>query len=169
MDPAIAHFEGPTAEHLLDVRTPAELTFSPGGSRLAFALHATVADVGSFVPSDLYVVEMGGDEPPVGLTSGAWSDRTPAWSRDGSRLAFLSDRITLGHQLPYAMFADGGEPELAATLVGSAESVAWTADGARLLVLAADPGSYGLDWSARAVNGATPAPDRHLRPELSPR
>ena len=60
------------------------------------------------------------------------------------------------------MAADGGEPALAATLIGSAESVAWSSDGARLLVLAADPGSYGLDWSARAVIGADAAtrPDR---------
>jgi hypothetical protein len=42
-----------TAELLLDVRTPAELAFSPNGSRVAFSLHATVADTGSFVPSDL--------------------------------------------------------------------------------------------------------------------
>ena len=40
----------PTAERLLDVRTPAELGFAPDGSRVAFALHATVADIGSFVP-----------------------------------------------------------------------------------------------------------------------
>ena len=33
----------------------------------------------------------------------------------------------------------------------------------RLLVLAADPGSYGLDWSARAVNGAEPASDPIIR------
>ena len=163
MDPALERLEGPTAELLLDVRTPAELTFSPDGSRLAFALHATVADVGSFVPSDLYVAEVEAGERPLRLTSGAWSDRTPAWSDDGSRLAFLSDRITPGHQLPYTISADGGEPALAATLVGSAESVAWSADGARLLVLAADPGSYGLDWSARAVNGATPASDPLVR------
>ena len=163
MDPAVQRLEVPTAELLLDVRTPAELTFSPDGSRIAFALHATVADVGSFVPSDLYVVEAESDEPPVQLTNGTWSDRAPAWSPDGSRLAFLSDRVTLGHQLPYTMLADGGEPSLAATLVGSAESVAWSGDGDRLFVLAADPGSYGLDWTARAVNGATEAPDPVVR------
>jgi dipeptidyl aminopeptidase/acylaminoacyl peptidase len=161
--------EAPTAELLLDVRTPAELTFSPDGSRVAFALHATAADVGSFVPSDIYVVGVEGDEL-VQLTSEAWSDRTPTWSPNGSHLAFLSDRITPGHQLPYTMDANGGEPQLAATLVGSAERVAWSSDGGRLLVLAADPGSYGLDWSARAVNGATPLSDPVVRrPEDSRR
>ncbi len=153
--------DAPTPELLLDVRTPAELAFSPDETRLAFALHATVADEGSFVPSDLYVIDTDGHHPPVQLTSGPWSDRTPAWSPDGSQLAFLSDRITPGHQLPYTVPAIGTDgaavaPRLAATLTGSAESVAWSSDGGRLLVLAADPGSYGLDWSARAVNGATP-------------
>jgi dipeptidyl aminopeptidase/acylaminoacyl peptidase len=161
--------DAPTPEILLDVRTPAELSFSPDGTRLAFALHATVADEGSFVPSDLCVIDTDGHESPTRLTGGPWSDRTPAWSPDGSRLAFLSDRITPGHQLPYTMPAAAtdaaGEvtPELAATLTGSAESVAWSGDGTRLLVLAADPGSYGLDWSARAVNGASPPTDPIVR------
>ena len=158
----MSDLEAPTAELLLDVRTPAELAIAPDGGALAFALHATVADVGSFVPSDLYVLEPGAVEPSR-MTDGHWSDRTPAWSSDGSRLAFLSDRITPGHQLPYTMPASGGEPVLAATLAGSAESVAWSADAERLLVLAADPGSYGQDWSARAVNGAAPPSDPVVR------
>jgi Tol biopolymer transport system component len=146
---------GPIDERLLDVRTPAELTFSPDGLKVAFALHATVADVGSHPPSDLHLVDLDSDGP-VQITSGAWSDRSPAWSPDGSRLAFLSDRITPGHQLPYTM-ALGAEPVLAGELTGSAEAISWSSTGDRLLVLAADPGSYGLDWSARAVRGAEPA------------
>ena len=141
----------PSDERLLDVRTPAELAFSPDGSKVAFALHATVADVGSHPSSDLYLVGRDAGAPGQ-ITSGAWSDRSPAWSSDGSRLAFLSDRITPGHQLPYTMVL-GAEPVLAASLHGSAEAVSWSSSGDRLLVLAADPGCYGLDWSARAVRG----------------
>jgi dipeptidyl aminopeptidase/acylaminoacyl peptidase len=147
---------GPTADRLLDVWTPGELAFTSDGSSVAFALHATVADTGSFLPSDLWMIE--GIAPPVQLTSGAWSDRTPQWSPDGSRLAFLSDRITPGHFLPYAMLT-GDQPVHAGAFEGSAESVSWSSDGERLLILVADPGCYALDWSARAVTGAGPAPD----------
>jgi len=36
--------DAPTADLLLDVWTPGELALSPDGSRMAFALHATVAE-----------------------------------------------------------------------------------------------------------------------------
>jgi dipeptidyl aminopeptidase/acylaminoacyl peptidase len=85
------------------------------------------------------------------------------WSPDGARLAFCSDRITPGHLLPYTMSPDGGEATLAATLRGSAEALAWSSDGASFVLLAADPGSYGLDWGARAVNGAGSDPDPIVR------
>ena len=112
----------PTAEKLLSVRTPSELALSPDGRSLAFALHATVADVGSFPPSDIYVLDQGADQPRQ-LTSGGDNSSSPAWSGDGTRIAFLSDRVTPGHHLPYTMSADGRDQVLAATLTGSAESV----------------------------------------------
>jgi dipeptidyl aminopeptidase/acylaminoacyl peptidase len=52
---------------------------------------------------------------------------------------------------------------LAATFEGSAEALAWSGDGGRLLVHVADPGCYGLDWSARAVTGAHPDSDPIVR------
>ena len=139
----------PFDEALLDTRTPAEFAVAPDGRTLAFALLATVDDVGRHFPSDIWIGGL--DGTPIRLTAG----RAPAWSPDGSQLAFLSDRVTPGHNLPYTMtMGPGSEPRLTVTLHGSAESIAWSADGERLLVLAADPGSYALDWSARAVTGA---------------
>jgi hypothetical protein len=82
---ATPELHGPIDERLLDVRIPAELAFSPDGSRVAFALHATVADIGSHPPSDLFLVGRDSLEP-VRIIGGAWSDRSPAWSPDGSQL-----------------------------------------------------------------------------------
>ena len=87
----------PFDEALLDTRTPADFAVAPDGRTLAFALLATVDDVGRHFPSDVWLGGLEGS--PTRLTEG----RAPTWSPDGSRLAFLSDRITPGHDLPYTM------------------------------------------------------------------
>jgi dipeptidyl aminopeptidase/acylaminoacyl peptidase len=130
------------------------------GARVAFVVHATVAERGGSVPSDLWLLDENGTH--VRLTDGAWADHAPVWSPDGSRLAFVSDRHASGHGLPHVT-SIGGEPEAVATFRGAAEHVLWSADGGRLLIQVADPGSYGLDWSARPVTGAEPDPDPIVR------
>ncbi len=137
-----------------------EIEFAPDGSRFVFTLHAVVSEQGVTQPSDLWMVE--GDGAPVQLTSGAWADTTPVWSPDGSRLAFISDRAASGHHLPYTMTL-GGEPVLAATFMGAAEQLAWSADGRRLLVMAADPGSYSREVSGTFVTGGASELERGIR------
>jgi dipeptidyl aminopeptidase/acylaminoacyl peptidase len=149
----------PTPELLLEVRTPTDVDVAPDGVRIAFALHASVSDDGPSVPSEVWMID-GGE--PVRLTDGPSCDRSPAWSPDGARIAFRSDRVTPGHLLPYTM-TPGADPVLAATFRGSVEGVSWSSDGTKLLVQAADPGSYDLDWSARPVRGAEPDPDPIVR------
>ncbi|HEX2421819.1 MAG TPA: hypothetical protein VHN56_01520, partial [Actinomycetota bacterium] len=149
----------PTVDDLLNVRTPADIAIGPDGN-VVFSVHATVSERGVSIPSDLW--SLGIDGRVTRLTDGDWGDRSPVWSPDGSRLGFLSDRRLRGHHLPYTMIL-GGEPELAATFRGSAEQLLWSSDGSRLLVLVADPGSYGVDWSAGAVTGSEPDPDPIVR------
>ena len=133
----------PTAERLLDVRTPAEIAFAPDGSRVAFALHSTVADAGSFVPSDLYLIDGRRRAEPVRLTRGR-VERPNA--------GVVSGRIAVGvplgpeHAWAPAPVHDGPRamhPCSAGTFAGSAESLAWSSDGERLLVLVADPVATG--------------------------
>src|SRR5437773_1210275 len=83
---------------LFDVRTPAEIDVAPDAATIAFSLHASVSERGVSVPSDLWMIRSDGAQ--VRLTDGEWADRSPVWSPDGSRLAFLSDRRTSGHRLP---------------------------------------------------------------------
>ena len=149
-------FEAPTAELLLDTQTPAELALSPDGSTLAFSLHATVADVGSYVPCDLYAVNTGSDAALVQLTDGAFADVLPTWSPDGSRLAFLSDRITSGHQLPYTMPAGGGEPTLAATLTVRPRASRGRATGA--ISWCSPPTPVRTDWTGGRGPCTAPSP-----------
>src|SRR6478672_3665958 len=104
----------PTVDDLLNVRTPADIAIGPDGS-VVFSVHATVSERGVSIPSDLWSLDA--DGRVTRLTEGAWGDRSPVWSRDGSRL----------------------------------------------LVLVADPWSYGLDWSAVAVTGSEPDPDPIVR------
>ena len=150
----------PTAASLLAVRTPMEIEFAPGGSRFAFTLHALVSEHGVTQPSDLWIVE--GDADPVRLTGGPWADTHPLWSPDGSRLACISDRALAGHHLPYTM-VPGQEPVLAASFPGSAEQLVWSQDGHRLLVLAADPGSYSREVSGTFVTGGASELERGIR------
>ena len=147
----------PIDERLLDVRTPAELAFSPDGSKIAFALHATVATSGRTHRAT--------------STSSAEMPARPARSRAerGATGARRGRRMDLGSRS-----SPTGSPRVTSsrTRWSSAPSRssqrASTAQrrrsrgpssGDRLLVLAADPGCYGLDWSARAVRGAEPTPD----------
>src|SRR6476659_1776475 len=98
--PRPATADRPLDERLLDTRAPAEYALSPDERTLVWALHATVDDIGRHFPADLWVSAMDAlDAPPARLTAG----RSPAWSPDGSAIAFLSDRITPGHHLPYVI------------------------------------------------------------------
>src|SRR5207245_2979764 len=69
-------------------------------------------------------------------------DRLPAWSPDGSRVAFLSDRAEKGQNLLY-LAEDGSleEPVAAPAVPGTAEYLAWSPNGRHILLGVAGRGA----------------------------
>ena len=81
---------------------------SPDGEQVVYT-RRTVA--GDRYQTSLWLVRYGGGRPRR-LTSGRWNDGAPAWSPDGTEIAFLSDRG--GDDAPAALYLirpDGGEAE----------------------------------------------------------
>lgn len=110
---------------------PAEPALSPDGARVVYVLHTLDRERDRNV-HQLWTVPTAGGTPRR-LTTGV-ADTAPAWSPDGSRLAFLRDGQV------HLLASDGAEPEQATTLPGGAGVPVWSPDGARIAFTAAvDP------------------------------
>ena len=84
----------------------------------------------------VFTVAADGTLPPVQLTDGDFEDQSPAWSPDGTRIAFASARhehwdIELLSDL-YIVDAQGGEPLRLTGGDGWYEAPAWSPDGSRI-------------------------------------
>ncbi len=77
------------------------------------------------------------------LTEGDWDDVAPAWSPDGSRIAFISgrmeDRDRRTTSEVYVMPADGGSSKCWSVGLSAAGAVAWSPDGERLVAVGSGP------------------------------
>jgi TolB protein len=148
--------------------TPA---FSPDGRRLAYA-HGTEAG------TDIYLYGLGGSRAAGGasaerITTGRFSDNlSPAWSADGQRIAFISNRARTP-QL-YVMGADGTGQEVLGRFdfgaTGTTSAPAWSPDGL-LIAFHRDVGGvpqlFVLDVATRALRQLTGA-GRNEDPSWAP-
>ena len=64
---------------------------SPDGSRIAYVLTTIHEDENEY-RSTIWCVDSDGEGESRQLTAGPKKDTAPAWSPDGTRLAFVSDR-----------------------------------------------------------------------------
>jgi dipeptidyl aminopeptidase/acylaminoacyl peptidase len=87
-------------------------------------------------------------------------ERSAQWSRDGSRIAFLSDHGHQGLFQPWVVEAAPGKPARELLLPGySVESLEWTADG-RLVALAAEEGAeQGVTGGSGSIQMASSPQD----------
>ncbi|MGB8021406.1 MAG: S9 family peptidase [Candidatus Nanopelagicales bacterium] len=112
---------------------PATPAPSPDGRLVAFTgevLHALEGRPEHRVQ----VAELGGSTSRQ-VTFGPNDDLGPAWSPDGRRLTFRSDRIARGrHQLFQLRIDAFGEAEVLTEVAGSIEYHEWSPDGRRILL-----------------------------------
>jgi dipeptidyl aminopeptidase/acylaminoacyl peptidase len=120
-----------TAEDLWAVKRPSSLELSPDGRRLVFAVkefnlekndsvtHLWLLDTASYATRE--------------LTTAQATDSDPAWSPDGSTVAFVSKRGTDEVASLYTISADGGEAQKVVELPLAITSPRWLPDGRRIV------------------------------------
>ncbi|HEY7175747.1 MAG TPA: prolyl oligopeptidase family serine peptidase, partial [Micromonosporaceae bacterium] len=145
-------------EDLTAYAVPEQPALSPDGSRIVYVLRTSDAEADRSVRS-LWHVATGSGEPRP-LTRGK-GDVAPAWSPDGTRIAFL--RAQDGPAQLWILPADGGEPEQLTTLPLGAGAPIWSPDGTRLAFAA------GVDLHATAGDDDTARKRRAASPIVSDR
>ena len=97
---------------LFDYRTINEIKVSPDGTRAVFTVTQSDVETNT-INSDLWIIDLKTGHY-FQLTKSEKAERSPAWSPDGKKIAFLSNRK--GPNQIWMISPDGGEAELAATL-----------------------------------------------------
>ena len=113
---------------------------SPDGGQIAFT--RSWADMSKDQEqSNLWLVDVAGHRPRE-LTQGNWRDSAPAWSPDGKRIAFLSDRS--GNRQIHVMWVDTHEVSQLTHLERAPANLRWSPDGKWIAFTSAVPDETNL-------------------------
>ena len=110
-----------TVEDLLKVRRVDDPQISPDGKHVAFTIGDVNFDANRVV-TQVYVMSLAGGEMKR-LTSGDTSSRSPRWSSDGKKIAFVT-----GNQL-WVMESDGDHKDQITKISSGVAAPVWSPDG----------------------------------------
>jgi acylaminoacyl-peptidase len=120
---------------LFNIQYARDPQISPDGKRVVYV--RTFADVTSDRQcSNLWIINTdGSDHRP--LTTGPYSDSSPRWSPDGTRLTYISDRD--GKPQVYLRWMDTGQTAQLTHLQYAPSGLAWSPDGKQISFTAMVP------------------------------
>jgi dipeptidyl aminopeptidase/acylaminoacyl peptidase len=125
----------PTVDQILSLKRAGAPQISPDGRRVAFTVRETNWDDNAY-ETEIWLADARGGTTRQ-LTNAKKSSRSPAWSPDGSKLAFISDR-TDKSQL-YVINPLGGEGEALTALEDGVNAFEWSPDGRTIAYTATEP------------------------------
>ena len=146
-----------------DTRSPTEWTqssidrhpaFSPTDAVIAFS--RADRDFLSRHTADLYVLRLDGGSAPVQLTDEGYNFE-PAWSPDGTKIAFASAPDSRKTADIYVMNANGNTPPTQLTNRGSNNRPAWSPDGTKIAFASNRDGNWEI-YVAAYGSGPVVAP-----------
>jgi dipeptidyl aminopeptidase/acylaminoacyl peptidase len=112
-----------------------ETSLSPDGKRVAWVVPLPEDDLAPAASAAIFVAELANAAAKprrISAGAGASVEHSPAWSPDGRRLAFLSDRDGEGQLQLYLATAAGGEAKRLTNLKGFLADPRWSPDGKRI-------------------------------------
>ena len=130
----------PTIDQILSLERVGTPEVSPDGRRVAYTVRRTNWDENAY-ETQVWLADAATGAARE-LTHAKKSSRSPAWSPDGSRLAFISDRSDK-NQI-YVISASGGEAEALTSLEDGVNRFQWSPDGTRIAYTATEPKSSAL-------------------------
>ena len=124
-----------TASDIFNLQFASDPQISPDGKRIVYV--RAFADIMSDKRlSNLWIVDFDGTDNRA-VTTGNFSDESPRWSPDGTRIAFVSDRG--GSPQLYVRWMDTGQTAKLTGLENEPSNISWSPDGKRLAFVSLVP------------------------------
>ncbi len=130
----------PTVDQILSLKRVGSPEISPDGRRVAYTVRDTNWDDNSY-DTQIWIADVTTGASRQ-LTQSKKSSQSPAWSPDGSRLAFISDR-TDKRQI-YLINPLGGEADALTSLDEGVAAFSWAPDGKAIAYTSTEPKSAVL-------------------------